>query len=86
MRINELLSDGWNPTKGQIPELELVPNTGKDRVVMYKDRRLVIRGGRNISTRFPDFYVGAEHFGMTSRTHLPCWITGTGSAVCGLNG
>jgi hypothetical protein len=86
MRINELLSEGWNPTKDQVPELELVPDTGKDRVVMYKGRRLVITGGRRISTRFPDFSVSAEHFGMDMGTKLSCWITGTGSAVCGLNG
>jgi hypothetical protein len=85
MRMDELLPEGWNPTKDQIPELELVPNTGTARVVMYKGRRLVITGGRNVSTRFPDFTVGAENFGMSSGAQLPCWITGTGSAVCGLN-
>jgi hypothetical protein len=75
------LPEGWQP--GQIPKLELVPNTGKDRVVMYKGRRLVITGGRGISTRYPDFTVGAHNFGMASRGQLSCWVTGPGSAVCG---
>ena len=85
MRIDEIISEGWNSTKGQVPELELVPNTGNARVVMYKDRRLVITGGRSISTRFPDFTVGAENFGVAGGAQLPCWVTGSGSAVCGLS-
>jgi len=76
MRMDELLPEGWQP--GQIPELELVPNTGNDKVVQYRDRRLVITGGRRISTRFPDFTVAAW-------PKYSCWITGKTSAVCGLN-
>jgi hypothetical protein len=83
--MDELLPEGWNPTKDQIPELELVPDTGTARVVMYKGRRLVITGGRGISTRYPDFTVGAEYFGMASRGQLSCWVTGTGSATCGVS-
>jgi hypothetical protein len=82
MRIDELLGEGWQPDPR--PELELVPNTGKDRVVMYKGRRLVITVGRGISTRYPDFTVGAHNFGMASRGQLSCWVTGPDSAVCGL--
>jgi hypothetical protein len=85
MKAHEFLPEGWNPTKDQVPELELVPDTGNARVVMYKGRRLVITGYRSISTRLADFSVGAEHFGMASRGHLPCWVTGPNSAVCGLN-
>jgi hypothetical protein len=85
MRIDELLPEGWNPTKGQVPELELIPNTGTTRIVQYKDRRLVITGGRRISTRLPDFTVGAWNFSMDGGAQLPCWVTGTGSAVCGLS-
>jgi hypothetical protein len=85
MRIDELLPEGWNPTKDQVPELELVPNTGNARVVMYKGRRLVITGGRSISTRYPDFTVGAWNFSMDGGAQLPCWVTGTGSATCGLS-
>jgi len=84
MKAHEFLPEGWNPTKDQVPELELVPDTGNARVVMYKGRRLVITVGRP-PRRFPDFSVGAEHFGIASRGHLPCWVTGPTSAVCGLN-
>ena len=59
MRIDELLPEGWNPTKGQVPELELIPNTGTAKVVQFKGRKLVITGGRRISTRLPDFTIGA---------------------------
>ena len=74
MRIDELLGEGWQP--GQIPKLELVPDTGTDKVVMYKDRRLVITVGRP-PKRFPDFTVSAW-------PRYACWVTGTGSAICGL--
>ena len=75
MRMDELLPEGWQPD--QVPELELVPNTGTDKVVMYKDRRLVITVGRG-PRRWPDFTVSAW-------PRYVCWVTGTGSAVCGLN-
>lgn len=84
MRIDELLPEGWNPTK--VPELEPIPNTGNTLVVMFKGRRLVITGGRRISTRFPDFTMGAWNFGMDGGAQLSCWVTGPSSAVCGLNG
>ena len=78
MRIDELLPEGWQPPK--VPELELIPDTGTAKVVQYKGRRLTITGGRRVSTRFPDFYVGAG-----GGAKLPCWVTGQSSAVCGLN-
>ena len=77
MRIDELLS--------QVPQLEPIPDTGNTRVVMYKGRRLVITGGRRVSTRLPDFSVSARNFGMNSDSQLSCWVTGTDSATCGLN-
>ena len=83
MRIDELLPEGWHPAK--VPALELIPDTGNTKVVMFNGRRLVITGGRRIPTRMADFFVGAHNFGMASRGHLPCWVTGTGSAVCGLS-
>lgn len=79
MRIDELLSEG------RAPELELIPDTGKDKVVQFKGRKLVITGGRRVSTRFPDFTIGAWYFSMDGGAQLPCWVTGPGSAVCGLN-
>ena len=71
--------------EGRFPELELIPNTGNIKVVMFNGRRLVVTGGRSIPTRMADFSVGAHNFGMASRGHLPCWVTGSGSAVCGLS-
>jgi hypothetical protein len=79
MRIDELLGEGG------LPELELAPTTGKDRVVMYKGRRLVITGGRRISTRMADFSIGAWNFSMDGGAQLPCWVTGPNSATCGLS-
>jgi hypothetical protein len=79
MRIDELLGEG------RVPELELIPSTGNTRVVQYKGRRLVITGGRRISTRMADFSIGAWYFSMDGGAQLPCWVTGPNSAVCGLN-
>jgi hypothetical protein len=78
MRIDELLSEG------RVPELELIPDTGNTKVVMFKGRRLVITGGRRISTRLADFSIGAWYFSMDGGAQLPCWVTGSGSATCGL--
>ncbi len=75
MRIDELLSEGWNPSR--VPELELEPTTGNDKVVQYKGRRLVITVGRG-PRRWPDFTVAAW-------PKYSCWVTGPNSAVCGLN-
>ena len=83
MRIDELLPEGWNPTK--VLELEPIPNTGNTIVVMFNGRKLVITGGRSISTRMADFSVGAWNFGMDGGAKLPCWVTGPSSAVCGLS-
>ena len=83
MRIDELLPEGWNPAK--VPELELIPDTGKDKVVQYKGRKLVITGGRRVGGRYPDFTIGAWYFSMDGGAQLPCWVTGQSSAVCGLN-
>ena len=83
MRIDELLPEGWNPAK--VPELELIPDTGTAKVVQFKGRKLTITGGRRVSTRFPDFSIGAWYFSMDGGAQLPCWVTGQSSAVCGLN-
>ena len=79
MRIHELLSEA------RPGELELVPDAYPAKVVMYKGRRLVITGGRRISTRRADFSIGAWYFSMDGGAQLPCWVTGPNSAVCGLN-
>jgi hypothetical protein len=83
MRIDELLSEGWNPSRA--PELELIPDTGTAKVVQFKGRKLVITGGRRISTRHPDFTIGAWYFSMDGGAQLPCWVTGPSSAVCSIS-
>lgn len=79
MRIDELLAEG------KAPELELIPNTGNTKVVMFNGRRLVVTGGRRIPTRLADFTIGAWYFGMDGGAQLPCWVTGPTSAVCGFS-
>ena len=79
MRINELISEG------RFPELEPIPDTGNTKVVIFNGRKLVITGGRRISTRMADFSVGAWNFGMDGGAKLPCWVTGPSSAVCGIS-
>ena len=79
MRIDELLSEG------RVPELELMPDTGTAKVVQFKGRKLAITGGRRVSTRFPDFTIGAWYFSMDGGAQLPCWVTGPSSAVCAIS-
>ena len=79
MRIDELLPEG------RVPELELIPDTGTAKVVQFKGRKLVITGGRRVSTRFPDFTIGAWYFSMDGGAQLPCWVTGNSSAVCAIS-
>mgnify|MGYP000453223388 CR=1 FL=1 len=53
MRIDELLPESRQPIK--VPELELLPNTGDLKVVLFKGRKLTITGGRRVGGRLPDF-------------------------------
>jgi len=79
MRIHELLSEA------RPGELELIPDAYPAKVVQFKGRRLVITGGRRVSTRFPDFTIGAWYFSMDGGAQLPCWVTGKSSAVCAIS-
>ena len=83
MRIDELLPESRQPIK--VPELELLPNTGDLKVVLFKGRKLTITGGRRVSTRLPDFTIGAWNFSMDGGAQLPCWVTGQNSAVCSIS-
>lgn len=83
MRIYELLLEG------QVPELELIPNTGELKVVMFKGRKLTITTDwyskeEKFSMRPPDFSVGAWNFSQDGGAQCPCWVTGPNSAVCDL--
>jgi len=79
MRIEELLKEN------RIPELQPISGGGDSLVVVYKGRKLVITGGRRISTRMADFSIGAWNFSMDGGAQLPCWVTGPGSAVCSIS-
>jgi len=85
MRIDELLSEGRVPGWG--PELNPIPSSGGDKVVMFKNRRLIITADwlDKKPKRPPDFSLGAWNFSQDGGAQKPCWVTGPGSAVCDLS-